>query len=141
MTRALSAWLAIVCLLTVLAAPAGAQTITEKRVALVIGIGDYRDPLLGKLDHPKSDAASIAQQLKQLGFEVVTELDLTKEEFLTALDRFAREHQAASAVLVYFTGHGIQIGGQNFLLPVDANFDTAASLRSSAVPLETLMIR
>jgi uncharacterized caspase-like protein len=141
MRAALSAWLAVVCLLTALAVPAAAQPITEKRVALVIGIGDYRDPLLGKLDHPKSDAASIAQQLKQLGFEVVTALDLTKEEFLTALDRFARDHQAASAVLVYFTGHGIQIGGQNFLLPVDANFDTAASLRSSAVPLETILIR
>jgi uncharacterized caspase-like protein/uncharacterized protein YqhQ len=141
MTRAWSAWLAVVCLVVALVAPAAAQPIIEKRVALVIGIGDYRDPLLGKLDHPKSDAASIAQELKQLGFEVVTELDLTKQELSTALDRFAREHQTASAVLVYFTGHGIQIGGQNFLLPVDANFDTAASLRSSAVPLEAILIR
>jgi uncharacterized caspase-like protein len=141
MTRASLTWLAIACLITVLAAPTCAQSTVEKRVALVIGIGDYTDPLLGKLEHPKSDAASIAQQLKQLGFEVVTEFDVTKQAFVTALDRFAKEHQAANAVLVYFTGHGVQIGGQNFLLPADANFDTAANLRNSSLPLEEILIR
>jgi hypothetical protein len=51
MTRAWSAWLAIVCLVTARVAPAAAQPFIEKRVGLVSGIGDYRDPLLGKLDH------------------------------------------------------------------------------------------
>jgi uncharacterized caspase-like protein len=141
MSRGSLAWLAIASLIAAQGAPAWAQPSLEKRVALVIGIGDYQDPLLGKLSHPKPDAASIAQQLTQLGFEVVTELDVTKQAFLTALDGFAKQHRAASTALVYFTGHGIQIGGQNFLLPTDANFETATTLRNSAVPLEEMLIR
>jgi uncharacterized caspase-like protein len=141
MSRASLAWLAVTYLIAAQVAPAFAQSSLEKRVALVIGIGDYQDPLLGKLSHPKPDAASIAQQLEQLGFEVVTEFDVTKQAFLTALDSFANQHRGASEVLVYFTGHGIQIGGQNFLLPTDAHFETAATLRNSAVPLEEMLIR
>jgi uncharacterized caspase-like protein len=141
MSRASLVWLAVAYLIAAQVAPAFAQSSLERRVALVIGIGDYQDPLLGKLSHPKPDAASIAQQLKELGFEVVTEFDATKQAFLTALDRFANQHRAAGTVLMYFTGHGIQIGGQNFLLPADANFETATTLRNSAVPLEEMLIR
>jgi hypothetical protein len=59
-------------------------------VALAIGIGNYRDPLLGKL---KTDATQISQQLKQLGFKAVTELDMTKKITFDPLDRFASPHQ------------------------------------------------
>jgi uncharacterized caspase-like protein len=136
-SRLVLGWFVALLILTV-AQPSAAG---ENRVALVIGIGDYKDPLLGKLDHPKPDADAVAQKLGALGFNVVEAVDRTKQQLLTVLDVFVHDHRGAEAVLVYFTGHGLQIGGQNFLLPTDANFDTTATLQTSAVPLEEIFAR
>ena len=108
---------------------------TQKRVALVIGIGDYEDPLLGKLDHPKGDAEAMAQKLGEWGFKVVKALDRTEQQLRTDLDALVQGYRGADAVLVYVTGHGRRVGGENFVLPTDANFDAAATLRTSALAL------
>jgi Caspase domain len=136
-SRAVLGWFVALLILTV----AQPSTAAENRVALVIGIGDYKDPLLGKLAHPKPEADAVAQKLGELGFKVVEAVDRTKQQLLTVLDVFVHDHRGAEAVLVYFTGHGLQIGGQNFLLPTDANFDTTATLQTSAVPLEEIFTR
>jgi uncharacterized caspase-like protein len=141
MLKSMVPWLASTLLITVLAAPADAHLVTEKRVALVIGVGDYRDSSLGKLVHPKPDALAVSQALHDLGFEVVTKLNVTKQDLQNLFDGFANDRQRASAVLVYFSGEGVQIGGKNFLLPADANFTTPETLRNSAVPLEELFAR
>jgi uncharacterized caspase-like protein len=118
--------------------PLVAQAAAQKRVALVIGIGDYQDWLLGKLDHPRPDAEALAHKLSDLDFEVAKELDRTKRQLLTDLDAFVKGHQGSDRILVYFSGHGVQIGGRNYLLPTDANFDTATELQNSSVALDEI---
>ena len=66
-----------------------------------IGTGDYKEPVLGKLDHPEGDADAVAQKLRDVGFDVVKVLDLTKPQLLSALDTFVKDHRGADAVLVY----------------------------------------
>jgi uncharacterized caspase-like protein len=139
MSRAILGWFALLFLLAAAIEPADAQAAAEKRVAFVIGIGDYRDPLLGKLDHPKGDAEALAQKLGELGFKVVKVLDRTKQQLRADLDAFVKSYRGADAVLVYVTGHGLQIGGENFVLPTDANFDTAVTLRKSALALNEIV--
>jgi len=139
MSRAILGSFALLFLFAAAIKPGDAQAATEKRVAFVIGISDYQDPLLGKLDHPKGDAEALAQKLGELGFKVVKVLDRTKQQLRADLDAFVKGYRGADAVLVYVTGHGLQIGGENFVLPTDANFDTAATLRKSALALNEIV--
>ncbi len=94
----------------------------DKRVALVIGNATYRNVV--SLDNPANDAKLIADTLQTLGFTLVgggPQLDLDK----ASLDRLVREFRAAllgaDVGLFYYAGHGVQVRGENFLVPVDAN--------------------
>ncbi|WP_458097828.1 caspase family protein [Roseomonas sp. WA12] len=104
-----------------LAADAPASTPT-RRVALVIGNSSYRS--LGALANPANDAMLIADTLKQLGFALVgdgPQLNLDKPGFDRAVQRFGEALQGADVGLFYYAGHGLQIGGTNWLVPVSAN--------------------
>src|SRR5215468_2085377 len=68
-------WLAFVAIVTAWIGPAAAQAAAGKRVALVIGVGGYKDPLLGQLVHPQSDADAVALKLRDLGFTVVEDVN------------------------------------------------------------------
>jgi len=108
--------LALFCL--AVAAPAHA----EKRVALVIGNSAYKS--INALDNPKNDAALIAETLRGLGFTLVgggAQLDLDKPAIDRAVQRFGKELVGADVGLFYYAGHGLQVRGANFLVPVDAN--------------------
>ena len=98
----------------------------EKRVALVIGNSAYKHT--NELANPKNDASDIAAALMALGFEVVDGLDLGK----AAMDRKVRDFAAvlsgAGAAVFFYAGHGLQVGGVNYLVPVDAQLTTAAGL-------------
>jgi hypothetical protein len=137
MTRASLVCLAIVCLITVLAAPTCAQSTVEKRVALVIGIGDYTDPLLGKLEHPKSDAASIARQLKQLGFGNMLTALAQRESGTGGLDEAVTALQAA--VTTYTRGDNpfdwasAQLGLANALALLGQRQSRTAQLEAAVV--------
>jgi TonB family protein len=100
------------------AAPAHA----DRRVALVIGNAAYvTAPRLG---NPDSDARLIANTLRSLGFILVgggAQLDLNEEGFRHAIEEFGRQLQGADVGLFYYAGHGMQVRGENFLVPVDAN--------------------
>ena len=90
-----------------------------RRVALVIGNSDYR--AVPVLPNPKRDAAALADALRRTGFQSVTLAnDLTREQMNDALRKFAVESDNADWSLVYFAGHGIEVGGQNYVIPVDA---------------------
>lgn len=94
----------------------------EKRVALVIGNSGYRHA--GHLDNPDNDARLIAKTLQGLGFGLVggkALLDLDKKAMDEAVQAFGRELGPDSVALFYYAGHGNEIGGTNYLLPVDAN--------------------
>ncbi|HSW15978.1 MAG TPA: caspase family protein, partial [Ramlibacter sp.] len=89
----------------------------QRRVALVIGNGRYPEM---SLNNPEADARLVAQTLRTLDFEVGEHFNLNAREFKRVLREFARrmdDDQVAS--VFYYAGHGVQIGGRNFLLPVD----------------------
>ena len=93
----------------------------EQRVALVIGNGAYRS--VPELRNSRNDADDISEQLKRLGFSVIDGRDLDRSTMQAALGRFAQRLKGADAGLVYYSGHGLQMNGQNFLVPVDLKYD------------------
>src|SRR4051794_7190342 len=101
-----------------LAAPAAA----EKRVALVIGNSAYQN--VTRLDNPRNDAALMAETLAALGFTLIggrAQLDLDKSAMDIAVQNFGRQIQGADVALFYYAGHGVQVNGANYLVPVGAN--------------------
>lgn len=110
----------------------------QKRVALVVGIGRY--PEL-PLNNPEHDARLIAQTLRTLGFEVNEQLNLTARDFKRVLREFARrmdDDQVAS--VFYYAGHGVQIDGRNFLLPVDIALRDEGEVRDEAIDLQEALL-
>src|SRR5215472_14013833 len=99
-------------------APANA----DKRVALVVGNGAYRN--VARLDNPANDARLLAGTLRDLGFALVggdAQLDLDKAAFDRAVQDFGAQLQGADVGLFFYAGHGVQVRGVNYLIPVDAN--------------------
>ena len=104
-----------------------------KRFALVIGNKSYPR---GALDNPGNDAFVMDAVLRQLGFTVARRYDLTREGMNNELRALADRGKGAEAVLVYFSGHGVQDKAKNFLLPVDANLVNASSIPEIAVSVD-----
>lgn len=99
----------------------------NKRIALVIGNSAYTDA--GRLANPANDAADVSTALTRLGFEVVTGIDLTIDQFAETLVEFGNRAQNAKVALFYYAGHGIQYQGQNYLLPIDAELKNEFSIK------------
>ena len=100
------------------AAPAAA----EKRVALVIGNSAYKN--VTPLDNPTRDAQLMAETLSGIGFTLVgghARLDLDKSAMDSAVQEFGRQVVGADVALFYYAGHGVQVAGSNYLVPVSAN--------------------
>ncbi len=110
----------------------------DKRIALVIGNARY--PKV-PLSNPENDARLIADNLRKLGFEVNELLNVNVLQFRRALREFARRVQEddASAVL-YYAGHGVQIDGRNYLLPVDINLRDQEEVKDESVDIEELFL-
>ncbi|MCC6781007.1 MAG: tetratricopeptide repeat protein [Hyphomicrobiales bacterium] len=120
-----------------IAAP-GART---ARVALVIGNADYRYG--GKLANPGNDAGDIAAALRKLGFDVIEGRNLDKRGMEEKIAELGRKLEKASIGLFFYAGHGLQMDGDNWLVPVDARFDQPATPRndrSAAVKTSTINV-
>ena len=116
--------------------PSGTTTI--RRIALVIGNGGYKN--VHALDNPPRDAKLIAGSLKDLGFQTVTLAnDLTRDKFFEVLHAFASEAEKADWAVVYYAGHGFEIGGVNYLVPVDAKLAADKDAETEAVALEQVI--
>jgi hypothetical protein len=113
-------------LLSLMAADANA----EKRVALVIGNGAYKD--VPTLPNPPNDAADVTAALRRSGFDVIFETNLGQIGMQDASIRFAREARTADVALFYYSGHALQFAGINYLVPVDASLRDEADLRRMA---------
>jgi hypothetical protein len=109
----------------------------EKRVALVIGNAAYA--AANPLANPVNDATDMAASLEKLGFTVILGLDLDKPAFDVKLRAFARELEDAGTGLLFYAGHGLQVGGQNYLVPVDARLARERDLAFEAIPLDLVL--
>src|SRR5262249_50574909 len=89
-----------------------------RRVALVIGNARYR--YAAQLPNPSNDAADIAQALRKLGFDVVEGRDLDRHAMEDKVREFGRKVERADLALLFYAGHGMQVGGKNYLVPIDA---------------------
>lgn len=116
---------------------AGGGTPQGGRVALVIGNGSYADA--GILANPVNDAQDIAAKLRAIGFTVVDGYDLGKRDLEGRIGDFADALDGASAGLFYYAGHGIQVDGRNYILPVDTKLNQPAKLKLEAIPIEDVM--
>lgn len=117
--------------------PQPAVAANGRRRALVIGNDGYRS--VPRLANAKADAQAIAASLGRLGFAVTLRTDLDERGFKQALRAFRAEIQGGDEVVVYFAGHGVQLGGSNFLLPVDIRGDAEDQVRDEALPLQRVL--
>ncbi len=95
----------------------GSLAQAERRVALVIGNSGYADRL--RLVNPRNDAEAMTQTLRQLNFDVLEGYDLNPARTQTILSTFRKELEGADVGLFYYAGHGLQVAGRNYLIPVN----------------------
>jgi TPR repeat protein len=108
-----------------------------ERVALVIGNGSYRH--VPFLPNPPNDAKDVAGSFARLGFSVTSLTDLTYEGMNAALRDFNQAARGADIAVVFFAGHGMEVGGHNWLIPVDAVLHSDADIDKQAIGLDTVM--
>jgi hypothetical protein len=110
----------------------------DKRVALVVGNSGYQT--VPQLPNPSRDANSVAKMFRDAGFESVeVTLDVGNLEFKRAIRRFETISDQADIAVVYYAGHGLEIGGINYLIPVDARLASDRDADDEAIPLERLV--
>lgn len=114
--------LVLAALIAAMLATTTLQASAEKRIALVVGNSTYKN--ITPLDNPSKDASLMAETLTALGFILVggrAQLDLDKSAMDVAVQSFGRQVQGADVALFYYAGHGVQVSGSNYLVPVGAN--------------------
>jgi uncharacterized caspase-like protein len=111
----------------------------EKRVALVLGNSAYRN--VATLPNPVNDGAVIAATLKDAGFDVVdSRHDLPAAETRRVLRDFADRARDADIAVVYYAGHGIEVDGTNYLIPVDAKLERDTDVYDEALSLDRVLL-
>lgn len=107
------------------------------RIALVIGNAAY--PGVAALRNATNDANDMAAKLRTLHFDVTLNLDVGLKDMLRTLTAFGNKIKPGSEVLVYYAGHGMQVRGKNYLIPVDAEISSEISVSSEAVDVDQLL--
>jgi uncharacterized caspase-like protein len=111
--------------------------LAQKRVALVIGNGAYTK--VPPLDNPKNDAAAMAAMFKAVGFDAVARVnDLGVASMRRALRDFSDTAQNADVAVVFYAGHGIEVGGVNYLIPTDAVLERDIDAPDEAISLDRI---
>ena len=123
--------LSVVAVLVLVASASGA--LADGRVALVIGNSTYAHA--GRLPNAENDATDMAAALQRLGFEVTTELDTDFTGLNGALRAFSRRSSGADVSLVFYAGHGMELDGVNYLVPVDARLEQDTDVRYETATL------
>ena len=111
----------------------------DRRKALVVGNGRY--VAANPLRNASSDAIAMAGKLRALNFDVTLAVDVDKDSFEASVNRFAGSLQGAEAALFYYAGHGLQVDGRNYMVPVDARADNEADLPFQLVALDIVLNR
>ena len=134
--KAVRSLVAVVVAIVFLVAPA--VVFADGRVALVVGNSTYAH--IGRLPNPDNDARDMSAALRRLGFEVTTELDADRVELTEALRAFTRQSAGADVSLVFYAGHGIEMDGVNYLVPVDARLERDVDVRFETVTVDDLLV-
>ncbi len=119
------------------ASPGAAQPARpEPRVALLIGNSAYKE---SPLRNPVNDVRAMAQRLRELGFTVMAHENASKKTMESSIIEFGRRLAEGGVGAFYYAGHGLQVRGRNYLVPVDAEIDDEATVRVAAVDVELLL--
>lgn len=119
------------------ASPSPAGAATSRRVALVIGNGAYSH--VKALPNPSNDARAVAKSLRGIGFAVTEGIDLDRAAMQNTIREFLRDAARSQVAIVYYAGHGVQIDGRNYLVPVDAQLKAGASLTDTMMDMDTIL--
>ena len=124
---------ALICGISLFAADAKA----ERRVALVIGNSGYVHT--AALRNPGADARDMAETLKRLGFDVVLGLDLDQPAFARTIEQYIRMLDGADVAMLFYAGHGLQIGEKNYLVSVNAKLENEFLISSETIELDSII--
>ena len=115
-----------------------ASALADKRVALVIGNSDYKN--VPRLANPANDATMVAAMLKTAGFDTVTtRLNLSVVDMRKSLREFGAQTRDADVAVIFYAGHGIEMDGNNYLVPTDATLEADTDVFDETFPLERLL--
>ena len=111
----------------------------SNRVALVIGNKDYQDRPLTPLTNPVNDANDLSKALGRLGFDVIKKTNLTHREMEDAITEFGQKIKDDGVALFYFSGHGAQVKGTNYLLPLGEKILGKSDIKHKSVSAEFVL--
>lgn len=114
-----------------------AEVVYANRKALIIGNDNYRN--VTKLENAREDARAIAENMQKVGYKVTLKLDLTEKEMKTALRSFSSQVEGGDEVMIFYAGHGVQLGAANYLLPIDIGGESESQVKDEAIPLQRLL--
>jgi uncharacterized caspase-like protein len=134
-TRAAAAAAVFIASIWFLAQPVSAET----RVALVIGNGAYEK--VPELPNPPRDAADIGRALERLNFKVTQIRNATAQEMRKAVVDFGRAAEGSDMAVVFYAGHGMEVGGENWLIPINAELRSDADIEAEAVSLRSISLQ
>src|SRR6202163_3205341 len=131
-------FLRIIILSAVIMALTGVVAHADKRVALVIGNSAYKN--VNRLKNPANDAAAVVAMFKAAGFDSVDlRQDLNVVEMRRALREFGNKARDTDVAVIYYAGHGIELDGTNYLIPVDATLETDTDVLDETFPLDRVL--
>ena len=131
----LTAFTVLASMLASIAHAAGSNP-PDKRVALVIGNGSYKS---APLKNPVNDARAMATALQGLGFEVIERENAGQRDMNRAITAFNERLMGGGTGLFYYAGHGMQVKGRNYLLPVDAEIESEIAVRNEAIDVDQVL--
>jgi hypothetical protein len=115
------------------------EALAEKRVALVVGNSNYA--AVPQLPNPSRDASAVAKMFKEAGFETIeTYVDVGNLDFKRAIRKFEDTAMDADIAVLFYAGHGLEIGGINYLIPIDAKLASDRDAADEAIPLDRLVL-
>lgn len=109
----------------------------ERRIALVIGNSSYQ--AVSALPNPAKDAELVGEAMRRAGIDTTVVRDLDRAGMVNALKAFAEKADAADWAMIYYAGHGIEVAGTNYLIPVDARLRNERDIQDEAVTLQRLL--
>ncbi|WP_027059502.1 caspase family protein [Mesorhizobium loti] len=135
--KTITVFLSGIILVFLAALGAEAAAPDAKRVALVIGNSNYVHAIT--LPNPANDARLIASTLRKAGFEVIEGVDQDNAGMHSLISRFTEQAYDADLAVIFYAGHGMQVDGKNYLIPVDADLTSPAYLKTRTVQIDDFM--